>query len=552
MAVAQGYGKTVTSGSVFAYDTGDIVNCYVGEPTTNYAWKHNPRIDSSYTSYLPNAGSGTLTQNHPGAIRVYNQQGTDISNYQNGGVTDWTNQRHAYWVYDEILKKPVVRMYNQNGSWQAKYFVPDFTSLTSIGVTAGTQYTISWLQYVENLNRSANVGLYSNSSTTGTNNFWDGLKSAYNTKTHTWERVSATFTATNNGQLSNAHSVYMYGMSVGSGELRIADVQIEVKPYKTSFSNTLTRTPTQSLIPLVGNSTLDLSNVSFNSKAQMIFDGTNDDLKVQVSNSKTNITMEGVFYVNLGTTGTYLNNGNDSGGYCIGIGSFFNTQDNQITALFGGVRWILTGAYYEYTGYHHIVMTLDETSTPSIYVNGKLIGTYPGNPPNNVTPGTGFSIGSQWGIRYSNTICPVSKFYNRVLSANEIKQNYEFYNARLGNELDTYYFTVSNLAARYTHSTGKGYTMPTTTPAYILYKKPSEQSVGVYSYRELSYDFIGSPPRLTKYGTQTIYSGGKYFTDVTVRKKKKDGTLSFGFLNGGTSQYGENFYKSIITPHIPK
>jgi hypothetical protein len=35
MAVAQGYGKTVTSGSVFAYDVGDTRNSYIGEPTTN-------------------------------------------------------------------------------------------------------------------------------------------------------------------------------------------------------------------------------------------------------------------------------------------------------------------------------------------------------------------------------------------------------------------------------------------------------------------------------------------------------------------------------------
>ena len=35
MAVAQGYGKTVTSGSVFAYDTGDTRNSYKGQPTVN-------------------------------------------------------------------------------------------------------------------------------------------------------------------------------------------------------------------------------------------------------------------------------------------------------------------------------------------------------------------------------------------------------------------------------------------------------------------------------------------------------------------------------------
>jgi hypothetical protein len=37
MAVANGYGKVVTSGSVFMYDTGDTINSYIGEPTTNLA-----------------------------------------------------------------------------------------------------------------------------------------------------------------------------------------------------------------------------------------------------------------------------------------------------------------------------------------------------------------------------------------------------------------------------------------------------------------------------------------------------------------------------------
>lgn len=503
MAVAQGYGKTVTSGSVFAYDVADTRNSYRGEPTTNL----NP-----YT--LSDSGTDGSGQGTVGTRTILSSNHVSIND-----VNANTRQTHLI-----------------------------------SGLTGGATYTVS-IEFKKISGTPTfrfQLQNYLNGAFNGTIKFTDTAEIGIEDK-EGWQLASWTFTlgAGMNGLRIWYQDGADYTTYTHAFELR--NPQLEQKSHATPYTPPgTTRSATQGLLPLVGNSTIDLSNVSFNSKSQIIFDGTNDDLRVQVSNSKTNITMEGVFYVNLGTTGTYLNNGNDSGGYCIGIGSLFNTQDNQITALFGGVRWILTGAYYEYTGYHHIVMTLDETSTPSIYVNGKLIGTYPGNPPNNVTPGTGFSIGSQWGIRYSNTICPVSKFYNRVLSANEIKQNYEFYNARLGNELDTYYFTVSNLAARYTHITGKGYTMPTTTPAYILYKKPSEQIVGVYSYRELSYDFIGSPPRLTKYGTQTIYSGGKYFTDVTVRKKKKDGTLSFGFPNGGTSQYGENFYKSIITPHIPK
>ena len=87
MAVAQGYGKTVTSGSVFAYDTGDTINSYIGEPTTNHIYHQNPRIDTSYESYMPYAGNGSITANHPGAIRVYNANGVTLFNGKPVSVT---------------------------------------------------------------------------------------------------------------------------------------------------------------------------------------------------------------------------------------------------------------------------------------------------------------------------------------------------------------------------------------------------------------------------------------------------------------------------------
>lgn len=233
-------------------------------------------------------------------------------------------------------------------------------------------------------------------------------------------------------EICNTSSTWLFHTPSGANAgdiITIKDWQVEIKPHVSAFTNS-SRSVTQGLLPLVGNSTLDLSNVSFDSNSKMVFDGTNDDIKVLVNNSKTNITMEGVIYVNLGTIGTYLSNGDDAGGYCIGIGQYFNTTDNQVVALFGGVRWILTGVYYQYTGYHHIVMTLDEYSTVSIYINGTLIGTNSGTAPNNISAGTGFCIGSQWGIRYSNMKCEISKFYNKTLTIQEIQQNYKQYKTR--------------------------------------------------------------------------------------------------------------------------
>jgi len=165
----------------------------------------------------------------------------------------------------------------------------------------------------------------------------------------------------------------------------------------------------------------------------LTFDGTNDTVFTSLfSNARTNVTMNGWFYVNLGTVGTFLSNGDDPGGYCIGIGEYFGNADNQIVGLFGYIRWILTGAYYQYTGWHMVTMTLDGSGTPSIYVNGTLIGSYPGSMANVPTPGTGFAIGSQWGIRYANTKSGNVTFYNRALSANEITQNYQALKSRFG------------------------------------------------------------------------------------------------------------------------
>jgi hypothetical protein len=172
---------------------------------------------------------------------------------------------------------------------------------------------------------------------------------------------------------------------------------------------------------LLNGPTFDIGN-----GGSIVFDGADDDVRTTLfTNARTNVTMTGWVYVNLGTVGTFLSNGDDSGGYCVGIGQYFSTTDNQIVGLFGNVRWILTGAYYQYTGWHHVVMTLDGSGTPSIYVNGVLIGTYPGSIANIPSPGTGFSIGSQWGIRYANMKCGNANFYSKALTPTEVQQNYQ-------------------------------------------------------------------------------------------------------------------------------
>jgi hypothetical protein len=65
MAVAQGFSKITTSGSVFMYDTADTVNSYKGEPTTNYFLAQGtsgPGSASDNNVTFPINGTGTFVR----------------------------------------------------------------------------------------------------------------------------------------------------------------------------------------------------------------------------------------------------------------------------------------------------------------------------------------------------------------------------------------------------------------------------------------------------------------------------------------------------------
>ena len=138
-------------GLVFGYDTGQFASTnpnfekfkpvkgrnrfFKGKASVNYIAFQNPRIDSSYSSYTK--GSGTWDSRHPNAITVYNQRGSNLSNYVNTGVGDWSNTDHAHWQFDRQLKKPVVVMHDRTGSWKAKSFGSAMGAWTNLGISAG-------------------------------------------------------------------------------------------------------------------------------------------------------------------------------------------------------------------------------------------------------------------------------------------------------------------------------------------------------------------------------------------------------------------------------
>ena len=391
MAVANGFGQVVTSGSVFMYDTGDTVNSYKGEPTTNYI--PNADIMSSWTTYYRTLALSTFT--------------TEF------GTTGY-------------------RFVNQP-SWNGIY--RNFTLPTT-----GTYTFSAWFRYNGG---SAN----NNGATVYIHNYGGGDTAAGLNKNliGVWQRVSHTIT------VSSPSNVYFFlisygGVDNGTGNpdyssWEVTMPQIELKSHVTPFVNG-TRSATQGLLPVVGNSTIDLSNVSFDSNAQMVFDGTDDKIDIAyyspVNNSMSRswevvikptstMTYSGIFGNKLGYGCSYYCNG----GIYLWDGNWvFNWYDNS------NYQFLYSGVAPTANQYFHIVGTYDATDQkPRIYINGELKATY-GSTTNMDYGSQTYVIDIGWnskdgGQHYFQGEIPITKYYqNKALSAAEVKQNYNKYKTR--------------------------------------------------------------------------------------------------------------------------
>lgn len=425
----------VTSGLLFCYDMNNTKKSFKGAPTTNYAYTQNPRIDTKYDSYSITT-SGTWPAKHSDAIRVYNIDGSEITGYVNTGVGDWTNTYHAIWTYDRELEKPVVTMRDiGNGDWLAKSFgLPN--SFSTWGLSNGSQYTISWLQWTDNISKSANAGIYRYSTSNGYWNFWDGQSNSqstsFNTKPRTWERVYATFSVSASADIGSGISCYMYGMYGPRGTVKIADVQIEPLGYATGFHNALTRTNTQAILDQVGANVITSNSVTYASNGTFSFDGSSGHLTL---GSDTNlikgnaITVEA--WVRTNVTGVYkkiFTNGNATGVY-LSIGpSPYNTYFGVVTnGTSGGATWTTD---ISTTAYTHLVGVYNG-ATCILYANGVQVASGAASG----VMGTGSTVyvsGYASGSERWNGQIPSLKVYSRALSLSEVRQNFNALRGRYG------------------------------------------------------------------------------------------------------------------------
>ena len=384
---------------VFSYDTGDTSNSYRGEPTTNTVGNLN--------SYNP--------------LDLYTWAST-------GATSTWSRDT-------AVSPSPVRGIPLKEYSFGTDSYSDTYnTSQDNISAaSSGQTWTVS-VYALANTGTNLQIWIFGSNSS---GNYIE-LDAQNFTATGQWQRISISMTFTNG---STAYVQARVATSTNGATIWWDGLQIEQKSYPTQFT-TGTRSSTQGLLPLMGNSTINLSNVSFNSNAQMTFDGTDDKIDVsyysQVNNSLSrswevivrptaNLSYAGIFGNKIGYGCSYYCNG----GIYLWDGNWvFNWYDNS------SYQFLYSYVPPSVNSYTHIVGTYDATDQkPRIYVNGELKATY-GSSTNMNYGNETYVIDIGWnskdgGQHYFQGQIPITKYYQgKALSITEIKQNYQQYKTR--------------------------------------------------------------------------------------------------------------------------
>ena len=440
MATLTGTG-IVTDGLVFHYNVNSDQS-WKGKPTTNFAGHRINRLDSSYDEWTYNPG-GRWQKNHPNRIRVFNLSGTEISNFVNGGVGDYTNTHHAYWIYDEDLREPVVRLRDVDANWKANSFAFQ-TQWSGMGITTGDTYTISWKQKTTNLSKTLNVGIYAK-NTSNTNGFHDGRSPGqgtgvkYNSKLNTWQQLYATFTMGSTFDASTTDTVYLfgYGQYTNRSEFRITDVQME-KGYFSGFSrSTSARGNTACLFDVAGTQSLNVANTTPTSDGGFELDGTDDyvDFGSDVEfKSSGGWTVESwVKYDSV--PGSYNNTtspGNFIGSDTISHSSWYWSVLDAKLSLWNispGIWRQGSTTLQADTWYQAVLVSNSNGTSYQMYLNGTAEGgnhtSYSWNSSYAGLKVRYIGQGNTGNVRRVNGKIYATRIYDRALTANEVKQNFE-------------------------------------------------------------------------------------------------------------------------------
>lgn len=421
MGGQQGYSKITTNNLVFAYDVGDQRNSYKGKPAYNVATSVTDNVGNNNSIYDSThyfiTTVGTETVNIPALGKYDNVRFTTINNGYTG--------------------------YGDGGNYNC---CPSFynygTSITT-GVTGNTLYTYSIIYKTETGYTSPNFmyryeyngGTYLTEQgvfdTSKRVDLGDGWYWAYNTFT-TQATCNTLFLYFFYYQYNTPDKAWVKDVMLIEGDYKI--------PPLNFLSGNQTRSATQGLLDLTRNNTIDLTNVSYDSNAQITFDGTND--RATITPTNFNITNQFTIEVLCIPTATQVNGMFNLKGttydrgimahwpWSDGIGYFdiYNTSGTFH-------RWYKTSAGLTNVKalYHFIVNSSGQmiVKQNTVTLTPTSADTFSGtvNLGESNTIGNFYNTSGAGNLPWAGNIY-VFKVYNKALTDGEISQNYNHYKTR--------------------------------------------------------------------------------------------------------------------------
>jgi hypothetical protein len=375
--------KIITDGLVFMYDTDDGKS-YKGEPTTNL---NTFTLSDSGTDGSGQSSVGTRTVITDNYVRIVDVASNTRQTHVITGLTASTTYTVSI-MYKKLVGTPTFRFQIQDYSGSSYLRTIKFTNTSEIGIEDKEGWQLA--SWTFTLGSDANAV-----------RIWYQDGADYTTYTHSFE---------------------------------LQNPQLEAKSHATPYVDG-TRSATQGLLDRTGNTTIDLSNASFDSNAQMTFDGTNDYAEVADQNSldlTTAMSFEFVVKPDSSQSNPYPRL-IDKSVYLLHLTSTspFGVYQNIYTS--GGLRQTGISSVVTAGNWSHIVCTYDG-QYGKIYVDAELVKTRDfGSVLACNTNSSSLKIaGDGTTNRPLNGEMPISKIYNKVLTASEVLQNYNATKGRFG------------------------------------------------------------------------------------------------------------------------
>jgi hypothetical protein len=204
-------------------------------------------------------------------------------------------------------------------------------------------------------------------------------------------------------------------------------LQVEQKSKATQFT-VGTRSATQGLKDLTAKNTINISTVSFDSNAQMTFDGTDDYALTSnfpaLSNWSTEVWLNPSVYTSAQKVLLDVN-----------LGIRFEISNGYFNSHFGnGSGWIYTNlpstTQIAANKWFHVVVTVQSGGQAKVYVNGALENTL--SIGSGTTPNIPLYIGrftGASGYEFNGNLSVV-KIYGQALTADQVQRNFNAVKSR--------------------------------------------------------------------------------------------------------------------------